>query len=170
MIKNIFNKLSGFPLNKLLSKQFVFNIHCLSSFPKDHLINSFNESSLGLNNTASLFNKFSYEKTYYSQRDQKRKFRKGTLPHKNRSKFNSPKKRRAFKIRHYSMPNHKGLLKRIRIVRILKLFLSNSFFIYIFFFWEKIIMKVGPRWNRKFKFMSASKRHLNRNKTTGNLR
>ena len=39
--------------------------------------------------------------------------------------------------------NHNGLLKRIRIV--------------------------GPRYARRFKFQSAGKRHLNRNKSRSNL-
>lgn len=39
------------------------------------------------------------------------------LPHKTKSKFNSPKRRPKRRAMNYRLTNHRGLLKRIRIVR-----------------------------------------------------
>lgn len=38
------------------------------------------------------------------------------LPHKGKSRFNSAKRREKRKASHYKLPNHKGLLRRLRIV------------------------------------------------------
>jgi len=66
------------------------------------------------------------------------------LPHKGHSSLNNPKKRHLRPVRKFSLPNHNGLLKRIRIV--------------------------GPRHARRFKFKSPGSRHLNRNSSKRNLK
>lgn len=47
-----------------------------------------------------------------------KKTRGPCLPHRTKSRFNSPKKRRMIKASAYKLGNHRGLLKRIRIVNL----------------------------------------------------
>lgn len=69
---------------------------------------------------------------------------KGHLRYKNRKGYVSPKLNKKTKLTQNRLKNHKGMLKRVKIV--------------------------GPRWNRQFKRLHAERYHLRRKKSSSNLR
>lgn len=95
------------------------------------------------------------------------------------NKFTSVKRRDKKRVlTNHRLATKKSMLKRIKIVFSLSIFIICYLFyfyyllfaIYFIFTIYYLLLQCGPRWNPTFKFKSTAKLHLNRNRSSNNLR